>query len=266
MDAEQSLPEPGEIVLATVSRIMDHGAYVSLDEYDDIQGFLHISDIAPGWIRSISKFVKQGEKKVLLVKRVNPDRADIDLSLKQISADQRKKKLLQVKRFEKSRTFLQSIKEKAGLSDEELDELEDSLYAKYNSVYDAFMDIAKNGIVAVNGLKLSGAITQALEYVCGRIRIPTVEIRGILEITSGRPDGVDIIKKTLTKIRQSVNGTSVEVTYMGAPKYRISVTAHDFKSAEKTLKPILSQVQRAIETKKGTFKFEREESKKIRED
>ena len=36
----------------------------------DIQGFLHISEIAPGWIRSINKFVKDGEKKVLLVKKV----------------------------------------------------------------------------------------------------------------------------------------------------------------------------------------------------
>jgi len=79
----QEMPEPGEIVLATVTKVMDHGAYVTLDEYDDIQGFLHISEIAPGWIRSVSRFVRDGEKKVLLVKKVNSKRGDIDLSLKQ---------------------------------------------------------------------------------------------------------------------------------------------------------------------------------------
>jgi len=88
----QEMPEQGEIVLATVTKVMDHGAYVTLDEYDDIQGFLHISEIAPGWIRSISRFVRDGEKKVLLVKKVNSKRGDIDLSLKQISKDQKKQK------------------------------------------------------------------------------------------------------------------------------------------------------------------------------
>jgi len=51
--------------------------------------------------------------------------------------------------------------------------------------------------------------------------------------------------------------------YISAPKYRISVTASDFKSAEKTLKHILEDLQKNIEKNKGVFKFTREESKKM---
>ena len=89
----QELPEIGEIVIATITKVSDHGAYVSLDEYKNVQGFLHISEIAPGWVRNVGRYVKEGEKKVLLVKKVRSDRNEIDLSLKQISKDQKKKKL-----------------------------------------------------------------------------------------------------------------------------------------------------------------------------
>ena len=121
----QELPEVGEIVIATVKKTGDHGAYVSLDEYDNIQGFLHISEIAPGWVRKVTKFVKEGDKKVLLVKKIQEDRAEIDLSLKQISKEQRKKKLLDIKRFEKEQSILKNIQDKAKLSSEEVDGLEE---------------------------------------------------------------------------------------------------------------------------------------------
>ena len=113
------MPEQGEIILATVTKVMDHGAYVTLDEYEDIQGFLHISEIAPGWIRSVNRFVKDGEKKVLLVKKVKA--GDIDLSFKQVSKDQKKQKLKEVKKFEKGKTLLQNVQDKAKLSDEEIE-------------------------------------------------------------------------------------------------------------------------------------------------
>src|SRR3990170_679586 len=207
----QELPEVGEIVIATVSKVSDHGAYVTLDEYNNIQGFLHVSEIAPGWVRNISRYVKEGEKKVLLVKKVRSERSEIDLSLKQISKDQKKKKLLEVKRYEKKKTI------------------------------------------------------SAIEEVSSKIRLPSVEIRGILEITNSKPDGVEIIKKILSNAIKNDDESKVEITYVGAPKYRITVSAQDFKAAEKTLKPIVLDIQESIEKQKGTFNFVREDSKKTRE-
>ena len=95
--------------------------------------------------------------------------------------------------------------------------------------------------------------------------MPSVEIRGILEISSDRPDGVEVIKNTLLNFTTEDKGKNIQITYLGAPKYRLAVTAQDFKSAEKKLKPILEEIQKEIENKKGFFKFTREESKKIRE-
>ncbi|HET6457404.1 MAG TPA: S1 RNA-binding domain-containing protein, partial [Nitrosopumilaceae archaeon] len=139
--AVQELPEVGEIVVATIAKIMDQGAYVTLDEYNNIQGFLHISEIATGWIRHVEKFIKTGEKKVLLVKRVNTARSEIDLSLKQISSDQKKKKLLELKKKEKEKVLIDSLKTKADLLQTEAEKIEEILISKFNSVYDAFADI-----------------------------------------------------------------------------------------------------------------------------
>ncbi len=259
----QELPEPGEIVLATVSKVMDHGAYVTLDEYEGIQGFLHISEIAPGWIRSVGRHIKVGEKKVLLVKKVNPERGEIDLSLKQVSKDQKKQKLAEVKKIEKGKSFLLNVKEKAKLSEKDIEKLEDVLYSKYDYVYDAFIDIARNGVKVIKDLKLNKKNIAAIEEVCSNIKLPAVEIRGIMEISSNKSDGVEIIKKTLLDALKKDKNASI--IYLGAPKYRLSMRGSDFKSAEKAMRPIIETIQHGIEKKKGIFKFTREESRKIRE-
>ena len=136
------LPEVGELVIATITKIGDHGAYVILDEYDKIQGFLHVSEIAPGWVRNINKYVKENEKVVAIVKKVREGREEIDLSLKHISKDQRKKKLLDVKRHEKGQSIIQNIQKKASLSDAEVEKLEDKIFSKYDSIYDAVIAVS----------------------------------------------------------------------------------------------------------------------------
>lgn len=262
--AIQELPEVGEIVVATITKIMDQGAYVSLDEYNNIQGFLHISEIATGWIRHVEKFVKIGEKKVLLVKRVNSARSEIDLSLKQVSSDQKKKKLLELKRNEKEQVLIESLKTKTGLSQSEIEKLEEILVNQFNSVYDAFSEIASKGISILDGLNLSKKVLSAIEEISSKIQVPHVEIRGVLEITCTKPNGIEIIKKSLLDSTESKDA-AVEITYIGAPKYRLIISAPNFKTAEKALKPVLLSIQTNIEKKGGTYKFTREESKKTRE-
>ena len=261
----QELPEVGEIVIATVTKISDHGAYVTLDEYNSIQGFLHISEIAPGWVRKVSKYVKEEEKKVLLVKNIDADRGEIDLSLKQISKDQRKKKLLDVKRFEKEQGILKNIKDKANLSSKEVDELEDKLLSKYDSVYDAILEIAVKNVSIIDDLRISDKIKKTIQEISTKIKLPTVEIRGILELTSNKPDGIEIIRKTLLDAIKESKNEKIQISYIGAPRYRLSVVAQDFKTAEKILKPILEKIETNMLKLNGVFKFSREESKKTGE-
>ena len=261
----QELPEVGEIVIATIKKTGDHGAYVSLDEYDNVQGFLHISEIAPGWVRKVTKYVKEGDKKVLLVKKIQANRAEIDLSLKQISKEQRKKKLLDVKRFEKEQGILKNIQDKVNLSSEEVDDLEEKLLSKYKSVYDAVIDIGTNNINVIDDLEISEKIKKTIDELSKKIKLPTVEIRGILEMTNNKSDGIEIIRKILLDAIKESQNQKITILYLGAPKYRLSIVAQDFKTAEKTLKPILEKIEKNTSKQNGTFKFSREESKKTGE-
>ena len=260
----QELPEIGEIVIATITKISDHGAYVTLDEYNKIQGFLHVSEIAPGWVRKVHRYVKEGEKKVLLVKKVGSERREIDLSLKQISKEQRKKKLLDVKRFEKEQGILKNIQEKSELTTKQIEELEDQFLSKYDSVYDAMLNVAIKGTGEINDLKLQKKVLTTIEDICSKMKLPSVELRGILEISNNQSNGVELIQKTLSDA-ENVEDAKIEITYLGAPKYRLSLVAQDFKTAEKTLKPILEKIEKNSSKHNCVFKFSREESKKTGE-
>src|SRR2546425_12229506 len=92
MTSEQgsSMPEPGEIVVCTVREITSHGIYVNLDQYEGTNGFLHVSEISTGWVRNIDRVAKVSQKLVLKVIRVNKARREIDLSLRQVTNEERR--------------------------------------------------------------------------------------------------------------------------------------------------------------------------------
>ena len=258
----RKLPEEGDIVIATIKEVMGHGAYVKLDEYNDMTGFLHISEIATGWIRNIERYVRPKQKAVLKVIRVDKTRAEVDLSLKQVSGEERKSKLIEIKKNEKASVFMEIVKSKAKITDSQLHEIEDKILQKYDYVYDVFETVAKKGIESIQNLELPTDVLRAVEEESSKIQIPHVEIRGVMEISLKKSDGVDTITNILTSVEASKSGINVSVTYVGAPKYRIVVTAENFKVAERAMNSIIEKVRLAISKYHGTFNFIREESKR----
>ncbi len=256
------LPDEGEIVIATVKEVTGHGAYVTLDEYNNMTGFLHISEIATGWIRNIERYVRPKQKAVLKVIRVNRARGEVDCSLKQVSGEERKSKLIEVKKSEKADAFMDSVKAKLKLADPQVAELEEKILQKYDYVYDIFEDIARKGPELLQKFDFAEEIKKAMEEESNKIQVPHVEVRGIMEISSKKPDGIENIKGTLAGVESSKGGAKTEVTYVGAPRYRIIVTAENFKVAEKSMNSTVEKIRAAIEKQHGTFNFVREESKK----
>jgi translation initiation factor 2 subunit 1 len=186
-DEIQRLPEEREIIIAPVRQVTGHGIYVTLDEYNNMTGFLHISEIANGWIRNIERYVRRKQKAVLKIIRVNKVRGEVDTSLEHVSGEERKSKLIEVKKSDKANIFLDFIKSKLNLSDKNIQEIEDRMLQKYGYVYDAFEAVSRKGLDAIQNIELSPEIKNAIEDASKRIPIPVVEITGIMEITSKKP-------------------------------------------------------------------------------
>ena len=84
-------------------------------------------------------------------------------------------------------------------------------------------------------------------------------------MTSSKSDGIEIIRKILLDAIKESKNEKIEISYLGAPRYRLSIIAQDFKTAEKTLKPILEKIEKNSSKLNGTYKFSREDSKKTGE-
>lgn len=87
---EKPMPEYEEIVMVQVNQIAEMGAYVSLLEYDGIEGMILLSELSRRRIRSINKLIRVGKSECVSVLRVDRDKGYIDLSKRRVSPEQLK--------------------------------------------------------------------------------------------------------------------------------------------------------------------------------
>jgi translation initiation factor 2 subunit 1 len=63
-----------DVVMVKVRNIADMGAYVSLLEYNNIEGMILLSELSRRRIRSINKLVKVGKTEPVVVIRVDKEK------------------------------------------------------------------------------------------------------------------------------------------------------------------------------------------------
>lgn len=261
MSSEKGLPEPGEVVICTVREITSHGIYVNLDQYGGMNGFLHVSEISTGWVRNIERVAKPQQRLVLKVIRADKVRREIDLSLRQVTNEERRAKVIEWKREERALAIVGTVQKQLNLDDDRVKTYVGKLEEHFGTLYEALESAAKKGEKAFAALELPNEVVKAMVDAAGeRIVPPKYEVGALVEISSRMPDGIEQVKKTLLSAAGSTSA-EVKITYAGAPKYRVRITADDYKQAEKVLNNVLEKIRDGA-GKHEAFSFRREISRK----
>jgi Translation initiation factor 2, alpha subunit (eIF-2alpha) len=58
--SRKELPDIGDLVIGTVYRILEHGAYVLLDEYGGLEAYAPINEVVQSWFHDIKGLPKIG--------------------------------------------------------------------------------------------------------------------------------------------------------------------------------------------------------------
>jgi len=253
-------PEPGDLVLVSVQRITDYGAYVTLDEYGK-EGLLHISEVSSGWVRNIRDFVREGQKIVLKVLRVNTEKGHIDLSLRRVSRRERREKVLSSKMERKADSILRSVSEKLKMPPEEVHAKTGALIEeKFGGIYEGLEKAAREGPEPLieAGLPNNLATTIA-EVAKEKIRLPMVKVKGTIELQSIKPEGAAHIREALLSAQKidKPEGVKINLYVVAAPKYAIEVLAEDYKEAEKILQQAAETAIKSITQTGGTGVLQR---------
>ncbi|MBD3209538.1 S1 RNA-binding domain-containing protein [Candidatus Woesearchaeota archaeon] len=254
---KQGYPEEDELVMCTVTSVHYNSVFVKLDDYGK-SGLIHISEVSPGRIRNLRDYVKEGKVVVCKVLSVNQQRGHIDVSLRRVNEAQRRMKVEERKAEQKAEKIIDTLAKQLKQDSKQVyAAVAKALLPEYGMLNYAFTDVVENDAsLEKQGLsKDYAAPLQAL--VVERIKPKEVTIEGDLTITSYAMNGLDVIKAALTAFAET--SKNIMTRYLGAGTWRVIITAHDFKAAEKTLTAAIGEAKPQAERQGATFSFAKKE-------
>jgi len=258
MSRAKGFPENGELVVCTVTSVKNFGAFVTLDEYNEKEGFVHVRDVATGWVKYIRDFIREGQKIVCKVLGVDSSKGHIDLSLKSVNDHQKREKIQQWKNENKAEKLVEIVAERMSISaDDAFEMFARDLLEVYETLYGAFESAVAYPDEFMEDF--SGDWIEVFMAVAKEnVTPPFVEIDCILEMTSSAPDGIDLIKKALNAGLKAADGANAVITSVGSPRYRVVVTASEYKDAEDVLKKVTAKAMSEFTAAGGVVTLKRE--------
>jgi translation initiation factor 2 subunit 1 len=189
------------------------------------------------------------------------DKGHIDLSLRRVTKRERIEKIKSWKKERKGEALLHAVAEKVGLPSNEVYQKAGVLLEEKYGLYEGFERAVKEGVDALTKLGIPEDLAKVITEVAEeRIRIKMVTVRGVIEVRCMKPNGVKCIQDAFNDAKKSnkVKDAKVEFSIIAAPKYRVEVSADNWKRAEEVIDKVGESVVSNIVTVGGHGDYKRE--------
>ena len=253
----EDVPEEGEYVIGRVIEVKDFGATLNLIEFSERKAFVHISEVASGWVKYIRDFIREGQMVVAKITKVKVGSKVSDASVRQVSGHRKQEKIRDWKNEQRASKLLELVATKSKIKIEDLvSKIKEDMTKLYGSLYSGFEASVVDKSAFMNEWK-GKWVDNFIDVAIVNVTPPYVSIGGKFELFSYDSKGVEKIKKALMKPSAVNEDTTLKIASNGSPSYRISVKAPNYKQAEEELKLAVDGVLKIIKTEGGNGTFER---------
>jgi translation initiation factor 2 subunit 1 len=254
-------PEEGDLVVVTVREVKSFGAFCTLNEYNSKEGFIHITEVASGWVKYIRDFLKEGQVQVCKVLRVNPSKGHIDLSFKQVNEHQHRLKIQEWKNEQKAEKLFEILSNNLKIEVENAyQDFGYKLIDVFGTLYGAFEECTINPSCLEEHDFQGPWMGPFIEIAKDNISPPFITIDGYLELGCSASNGIIPIKNALKEAMKIDEEVEINVQYVSAPRYRLQIRAMDYKVAEEALRNAANRAIEYIKNYEGHGVFHRKES------
>lgn len=270
---ESRYPEVDMAVMIQVKNIADMGAYVSLLEYNNIEGMILFSELSRRRIRSVSSLIKVGRQEPVMVLRVDKEKGYIDLSKRRVSEED-----IQTceERYNKSKlvhSIMRHVAETLSLDLEDLYiHVGWPLYKKYGHAFEAFKVVVTDPDSVLNSLtrevkelgpdgqevtKVVPAMTDEVKEalvknIRRRMTPQPLKIRADIEMKCFQFDGVLHIKDAMRQAEAAGNDDCpVKIKLVAPPLYVLTTQTLDKEQGISVLDAAIKACTKEIEKHKG---------------
>jgi translation initiation factor 2 subunit 1 len=254
---ENQYPEIEEVVMVNVRNIAEMGAYVTLLEYNNIEGMILLSELSRRRIRSVNKLIRVNRNEVVMVLRVDKEKGYIDLSKRRVSPEDIAKC---EDRFNKAKAVHRVLRQVAEQKKLVLKTLYQQvgwpLYKKYGHCYDAFKLVLTDQDDIFAGMPNIDPNTKntLVDYIKKRLAPQPIKIRCNVEVTCFTYEGIDAVRDSLMA-GQTVGTaeTPIKIKLIAPPMYVMTTMTLDKDLGIDLLNKALALVTEEIVKKGGNF-------------